>query len=73
VQQHGSGAYPRGEGKLQFEVNGQDYFLNFAEDEAYWYVLVPTLTGVQRIPVYVDSPAYERFGILGKNRHNIQN
>ena len=62
-----------GEDKLQFEVNGQDYFLNFAEDEAYWYVLAPTLTGVQRIPVYVDSPAYERFGILGKNRHNIQN
>jgi len=58
---------------LQFEVNGQDYFLNFAEDEAYWYVLAPTLTGVQRIPVYVDSPSYERFGILGKNRHNILN
>lgn len=73
VVQHGSGAHPRGEGKLQFEVNGQDYFLNFAEDEAYWYVLVPSLTGVQRIPVYVDSPPYERFGILGKNRHNIQN
>ena len=54
---------------MQFEVNGQDYFLNFAEDEAYWYVLAPTLTGVQRIPVYVDS----LFGILGKNRHNIQN
>ena len=63
----------KGEEKLQFEVNGQDYFLNFAEDEAYWYVLAPTLTGVQRIPVYVDSPAYERFGILGKNSHNIQN
>ena len=58
---------------MQFEVKGQDYFLNFAEDEAYWYVLVPTLTGVQRIPVYVDSPSYERFGTLGKNRHNIQN
>jgi hypothetical protein len=63
----------KGEEKLQFEVNGQDYFLNFAEDEAYWYVLVPSLTGVQRIPVYVDSPSYERFGILGKNSRNIQN
>jgi hypothetical protein len=66
-------ALRRGEEKLQFEVNGQDYFLNFAEDEAYWYVLAPTLTGIQRIPVYVDSPSYERFGILGKNRHNIPN
>jgi hypothetical protein len=63
----------KGEEKLQFEVNGQDYFLNFAEDEAYWYVLVPSLTGVQRLPVYVDSPSYERFGILGKNSRNIQN
>jgi len=36
-------------------------------------VLVPSLTGVQRIPVYVDSPSYERFGILGKNSRNIQN
>jgi hypothetical protein len=63
----------KGEDKLQFEFNGQDYFLNFAEDEAYWYVLVPSLTGVQRIPVYVDSPSYERFGILGKNHRNIQN
>ncbi len=60
------GPIPDGEEKLQFEVNGQDYFLNFAEDEAYWYVLAPSLTGVQRIPVYVDSPSYERFGILGK-------
>jgi hypothetical protein len=67
------GFVDRGEEKLQFEVNGQDYFLNFAEDEAYWYVLVPSLTGVQRIPVYVDSPSYERFGILGKNSRNIQN
>jgi hypothetical protein len=58
---------------LQFEVNGQDYFLNLAEDEGHWYVLVPSLTGVQRIPVYVDSAPYERFGILGKNRQNIQN
>jgi len=59
--------------KLQFKVNGQDYFLNFVEDEARWYVFAPTLTGIQRIPIYVDAPKYERFGILEKNRHKIQN
>ena len=52
----------RGEERLQFEVNGQDYFLNFVEDERRWFVLVPTETGVSRIPVYVDVQDYERIG-----------
>jgi hypothetical protein len=59
--------------KVQFEVNGQDYFLNFAEDEGRWYVFAPSLTGVNRIPVYVDSPKYERIGVLEAGRHKIQN
>jgi hypothetical protein len=59
--------------KLQFEVNGQAYFLNFVEDEARWYVFAPTPTGVHRIPVHVDAPVYERFGVLEAGRHKIQN
>jgi hypothetical protein len=59
--------------KLQFEVNGQSYFLNFAEDEGRWYVFAQTLTGVNRIPVYVDAPKYERIGVLEAGRHKIQN
>ena len=31
-------------------------------------MFVPTPTGVQRIPVYVDASSYERFGILEKDR-----
>ncbi len=58
---------------MQFEVNGQAYFLNFVDDEARWYVFAPTPAGLRRIPVYVDGPKYERFGILEKERHNIQN
>ncbi len=58
---------------MQFEVNGQVYFLNFAEEQGRWFVVMPTATGVQAIPVYVDVPKYERFGILEKDRHNIQN
>jgi len=46
--------------KLQFEVKGQAYFLNFAEDERRWYVFAPTLTGVNRIAVYVDAAKWER-------------
>jgi hypothetical protein len=64
---------PRGRLKLQFEVNGQDYFLNFAEDEGRWYVFAQTLTGLNRIPVYVEAPKYERIGVLEAGRHKIQN
>ena len=59
--------------KLQFEVNGQMYFLNFVDAEARWFVFAPTLTGVHRIPVYVDAPKYEKFGVLEAGRHKIQN
>ncbi|MBV8892013.1 MAG: hypothetical protein JO266_08605 [Acidobacteria bacterium] len=43
---------------MQFEVNGRDYFLVFAEDDERWYVFAPTRTGVNRIPVYVDAAAW---------------
>jgi hypothetical protein len=59
--------------KLQFEANGQTYFLNFADDEGRWYVFAQTLTGINRIPVYVDAPKYERIGVLEAGRHKIQN
>jgi hypothetical protein len=58
---------------LQFEVNGQDYFLNFVEDERRWFVLVPTETGVTRIPVYIDVQDYERIGLPGNDRQNRLN
>ena len=63
----------KGRLKLQFEANGQSYFLNFAEDEGRWYVFAQTLTGVNRIPVYVDAPKYERIGVMEAGRHKIQN
>ena len=58
---------------MQFEVNGQVYFLNFAEEQGRWYVVKPSTTGVLAIPVYVDAAKYERLGMLEKDRHNIQN
>jgi hypothetical protein len=63
----------QGEDKLQFEVNGQEYYLNFIEDERRWFVLVPTETGLQRIPVYIDGSKYERIGASEKNRQNRPN
>lgn len=58
---------------MQFEINGQVYFLSFLEEQGRWIVTKPTLEGIEVIPVYVDVPKYERFGILEKDRHNIQN
>ena len=40
---------------MQFQVKGQEYFLTFAEDERRWYVVAPSPTGLQRLPVYVDA------------------
>ncbi len=54
----------KGEFKLQFEVNGQIYFLSFLEDENRWYVFAPTAKGVHRIPVYVDADKHERVGMM---------
>lgn len=60
---------------MQFEVNGQVYFLNFVADEGRWYLFAPTATGVRRMPVYVDAAKYEKFGAgaLEGGRHKIQN
>lgn len=47
---------------MQFQVNGQDYFLAFVEQENRFYVFAPSPTGTQKIPVYVDVEKWERVG-----------
>ena len=47
--------------KLQFEVNQQEYFLNYVEDEGRWYVFRPTGDGVIRIPVEMEAVHSEHF------------
>jgi hypothetical protein len=44
---------------MQFQVNGQDYFLKFVEDENRFYVFRATESGVDRYPVYVDAAKQE--------------
>jgi len=51
---------------MQFEVNGQAYFLHFVDDEGRWYVFEPSDTGIQRIPVYVDAQKWDRVGRADK-------
>ena len=58
---------------MQFEVNGQDYFLNFVEDERRWFVFAPSPTGLQRIPVYIDASDYDRGAFSRKDRPHRPN
>jgi hypothetical protein len=58
---------------LQFEVNGQTYFLAFVEDERRWFVFAPTVTGVNRIPVYVDAPATGKVLLADESKQTISN
>jgi hypothetical protein len=59
--------------KLQFEVNGKQYFLAFVEDERRLYVFSPTPKGMERMPVYVDAVNYDNFGADPKSRTNATN
>jgi len=56
---------------LQFEVNGQTYFLAFVEDERRWYVFAPRSQGVLRIPVYVDAPASDKLVLAEEGKHSV--
>jgi hypothetical protein len=40
---------------MQFQVKGQDYFLEYIDEEHSWFVFTQALEGLQRIPVYVDG------------------
>jgi len=59
--------------KLQFEVKGQAYFLNFDDPQKQWFLIRPTNTGVLAIPVYVDAANYDRVPVGGIDRRDIRN
>jgi hypothetical protein len=47
--------------ELRFEVNGQMFFVNFVPEEGRWYCFAPTATGMQKIPVSMDSTPFDSF------------
>ncbi len=51
------------ENELRFEVNGQIFFVNFVPEEGRWYCFAPTATGMQRIPVSMDTTPFEEFTV----------
>lgn len=40
---------------MQFEVNGQNYFLQFSAEDGEWFLLRPRRDGVERMAIADDS------------------
>ena len=57
---------------MQFQVKEQEYFLTLSEDDGRFYLIQPTETGLQRIPVYVDDAGWERVGKRIKGMQRVQ-
>ena len=45
---------------MQFQVKGQEYFVEYIDEEHSWFVFTQSGDGLQRIPVYVDSKKQDR-------------
>jgi hypothetical protein len=60
---------------VDFQVNGETYFLSLAEDERRWLVFVEGATGTRRVPVYVDGAESEDLKVVidDKERRRILN
>ena len=59
---------------MDFQVNGETYFLSLAEDERRWLVFVSTPTGARPVPVYEDAPDFEDLTVVvDKVRRDILN
>ncbi len=60
---------------MDFQVNGETYYLSLAEDERQWLVLVSTAMGTRQVPVYVDGAEAEDLTVVveDKERRRIVN
>ena len=60
---------------MDFQVNGETYFLSLAEDERRWLVFVESVTGTRSVPVYEDAPEFKNFTVVfeDKKKHRIPN
>ncbi len=60
---------------MDFQVNGETYFLSLAEDERRWLVFVDGDSGSRPVPVYEDAPEFKNFAVVfeDKKKHRIPN
>ena len=57
---------------MQFQVKEQEYFLTLSEEDGQFYLIQPTTTGLQRIPVYNDGAKWERAGKQERRKPRVQ-
>ena len=55
-------------GRMDFQVNGETYFLSLGENERQWVVLVATAEGARPVPVYVDGAEAEDLTVVVEDR-----
>ena len=48
---------------MRFEVNGQAFFVSFVPEEGRWYCYAPTATGMQKIPVSMDTTPFQEITV----------
>jgi len=53
---------------VNFEVNGETYFLSLAEDERRWLVFVSTENGARPLPVYEDAPEFQNLAVIYEDK-----
>jgi hypothetical protein len=60
---------------VDFQVNGETYFLSLAEDERRWLLFVESATGARDVPVYEDGAESEDVKVVveDKERRKILN
>jgi len=60
---------------VDFQVNGETYFVSLADDQRRWLVMVESHTGTRDVPVYVDEAEIEDLKIVveDKKRRQILN
>jgi hypothetical protein len=60
---------------VDFQVNGETYFLSLAEDERRWLVFVEGAAGARPVPVYEDGAESADFTVVieDKDRRKIVN
>jgi hypothetical protein len=49
--------------KMDFQINGNTYFVNLAENEG-WQVFVSTPNGARLLPVYDDAPDADELTVV---------
>jgi hypothetical protein len=61
--------------EVDFQLNGETYFLSLAEDERRWLVFVESATGTRDLPVYVDEAELDDLKVVveDKERRKILN